>query len=491
MRVASPNEAPWPLKKGVSMTFYQPTIKCVLCGVAAAMVACSMMAGPASAAEDASPPNVVVIVADDLGYADVGYHGSDIRTPNIDRLADDGVKLERFYVTPICSPTRAGLMTGRWPIRFGMMGGVITPFREMGIADAETTLAEMFAQAGYKHRAAIGKWHLGHNKVKWLPRDQGFTHFYGHYNGNIDYFTRHRNGALDWHRNGQLVHEQGYSTTLFGDEAVDFINQVPKEEPYFLYLPFNAPHRPLQAPETTLEQYVQLTGERKKYAAMVSEMDRAIGRVLNTIEQRGQRDNTLVWFISDNGGVTPYASNAPYRGRKGQVYEGGIRAAAAVRWPNGGLVGGRVCNQKMGYIDVLPTLRAIVSLKDEPALPLDGLDVRNALRGDATLGDRPWFSFLEARGGREKIAIDYKGWKLRALGPPVTDPAFAKKAHVQLFHIAQDPREQHDLADKRPAKVEAMLKRLRAFRKLRPAKHVPYHSVGRSGYTPPDTWQIR
>jgi arylsulfatase A-like enzyme len=436
-------------------------------------------------------PNVVIIVADDLGYADVGFHGSDIRTPHIDRIADEGVKLERFYVEPVCSPTRAGLMTGRWPIRFGMMGGVVTPYRDMGMPEAETTLAEMLARAGYKHRGAIGKWHLGHNKVKWLPTKQGFTHFYGHYNGHINYFTRHRDGALDWHRNGELVHEDGYSTTLFGEEAVRFINRVPKDEPYLLYLPFNAPHRPLQAPESFLKQYPKLKGGRQRYAAMVTAMDRAIGRVLEAIDQRGQTDNTLVWFFSDDGGVPGVASNAPYRGHKGQTYEGGIRGVAAVRWPNGGLVGGRVCEQKMGYIDVLPTLRAIVGLDGAPDRPLDGRDVRAAMRGEAKLPARPWFTFLEAPGGREKIAIDYKGWKLRAIGPPVIDPAFREKATLELFHIEQDPREQHNLADDRPGKVKSLLERLRAFRKLQPDRHVPYHSVGRSAYEPPETWQIR
>jgi len=439
----------------------------------------------------AAKPNIVLIVADDLGYNDVGYHNDNIHTPNIDRIAKEGVKLERFYVQPVCTPTRAGLMTGRWPIRSGLMGAVIPPWRDAGLPVDEPTLPAILAEAGYDHRAAIGKWHLGHKRAKWLPRNRGFTHFYGHYNGAINYFTHERNGALDWHRNGELVREDGYSTTLLGKGAQRFIKGVPEDEPYLLYLSFNAVHRPLQVPEAAMERYPELEGRRKRYAAMTTVMDQAIGRVLETIDKRGQKDNTLVLFFSDNGGLAAFASNEPFRGEKSQVFEGGIRAAAAVRWPNGGLTGSRVVRQKMGYIDVLPTLRHIVGGTGEPAKPLDGINVLGAMRGEERLPARPWFAFMnQSEETRERIAVLYKGWKLRAVGPAATDPGFQDKAKFSLFNLNDDPRERNNLASERPGKVEALRKRLREFRALRPENHVPPYRDGLDNYDPPDTWQV-
>ena len=172
----------------------------------------------------AAPPNIVLIVSDDQGWNDVGYHGSEVRTPHIDRLAREGVELDRFYACPVCTPTRAGLLTGRYAIRFGMQRAVNRPFLKTGIPASEVTLPETLADAGYVARAAIGKWHIGHYRRSHHPLSQGFTFFYGHYNGNIDYFTHHREGELDWHRDFEPSRDAGYSTDLIADEAAEFIS---------------------------------------------------------------------------------------------------------------------------------------------------------------------------------------------------------------------------------------------------------------------------
>ncbi|MGH9663436.1 MAG: sulfatase-like hydrolase/transferase, partial [Bryobacteraceae bacterium] len=194
-------------------------------------------------------PNVLILLADDLGWHDVGYHGSEIRTPNIDRLASQGARFEHAYAFPICSPTRSGLMTGRSPMRLGFGYTVIRPWSRYGVPVEERFMPQAFRDAGYQ-TAITGKWHLGHAYRKFLPRARGFDHAYGFLNGNIDYFTHEREGGLDWNRDGTSVRESGYSTFLFGDEAIRWIGQRDKTRPFFIYVAFNAPHAPLQAPES-------------------------------------------------------------------------------------------------------------------------------------------------------------------------------------------------------------------------------------------------
>ena len=207
----------------------------------------------------AKKPNIVIIVADDLGWADVGFHSDRIPTPHLDRIAREGVELDHFYVFPMCSPTRAGLMTGRYPIRFGMARAVIPPWRHFGLDPSELMLPEALARAGYQHRGVFGKWHLGHNDTKWHPNSQGFTHFHGHYNGAIDYFDLTREGERDWHVNERASGEQGYSTDLIAGAASRFIAQHAKgAAPYLCYVPFNAPHSPFQAPEKYLKKFAHL-----------------------------------------------------------------------------------------------------------------------------------------------------------------------------------------------------------------------------------------
>jgi arylsulfatase A-like enzyme len=268
----------------------------------------------------AERPNIVILLADDLGWADLGYHGAKIDTPNIDRLAREGVRLENFHTSPLCSPTRAGLMTGRWPIRYGMGESVITPWRRWGLPTTEHTLADLLAKGGYPRRGVFGKWHLGHYEKRFLPLNRGFTRFYGHYNGYVDYFTHEREGELDWHLDFATSRDAGYSTDLTGREAARFIAETPSEEPFFLYVPFNAPHLPLQAKEQDIAKYDRVQDEgRRTYAAMVDSMDQAIGKILAAVDAKGVAENTFVLFFSDNGAVSRYGDNGPWRSGKGTV----------------------------------------------------------------------------------------------------------------------------------------------------------------------------
>ncbi len=445
----------------------------------------------ASARGVAAPrPNVVIILADDLGRADLGYAGSDIRTPNLDRLAATGVRLDRFYACPVCSPTRAGLMTGRWPIRYGLMRTVIPPWSAFGLPAEERTLAEWLAPAGYARRGIFGKWHLGHARRAMLPPQRGFTHFYGHYNGAIDYFTHLREGETDWHRNHETVKEEGYATDLLAREAVRFVNESPADAPYLLYLPFNAPHSPYQAKPDDLARYPERQGNRRIYAAMVDAMDQAIGRVLDAIAARPDADNTLVLFLSDNGGNLPVASNRPWRDGKFSVYEGGIRVAALARWPAGGLTGGRVCAEPMGYIDVVPTVLGVAGVKPEAtARPLDGRDVLAAMQGKAPAPRRPWFSYF-APGDTESAAVTLGNWKLVLTGGAVLAATPDAASKIELFDLGADPAEARNLAASEPDRVAELRALLADFGRMQQAGVTAY-AEGRRGFKAPTDWVIR
>jgi len=444
-----------------------------------------------------SRPNIVIIMADDLGWADVGYYGGRISTPHLDRLAQEGVRLENFHVSPLCSPTRAGLMTGRWPIRYGMGESVITPWREYGLPTNERTLGDLVASAGYERRGVIGKWHLGHYKEKYLPLNRGFTHFYGHYNGAFDYFTHVREGELDWHRDFETSWDKGYSTDLIGREAAAFIEQSPNGKPFFLYVPFNAPHLPLQAKEQDIARYSHIQDEKERiYAAMVDSLDQAIGKILGALDKKGIAEDTFVLFFSDNGAIQ-YGDNGLWRSGKGSVYEGGVRVPAVVRWPSG-IKGGRDEDSMMGYIDVYPTIKRIIGLTGPEPNPLDGLDMLDVIRGRAEAPKRDWFSYI-AQGRPDRTAVCEGNWKLVVVGGSVLDvnlksalrPASPEDMpSVELFRLDLDPGEQNNLAVEHPEVVEELLERLKKFRSLK-LKGVPDSQEGRKGFKAPKDWVIK
>lgn len=443
------------------------------------------------ALRSAEPPNVLVVVADDLGWADVGFNGGrDYATPNLDRLATTGVNLTDFRACPMCSPTRAGLLTGRWPLRFGLMRAVVPPWSTHGLPEAERTLAEHLAGAGYERRGLIGKWHLGHARQAHHPLRHGFTHFIGCYNGAVDYFTRERDGETDWHHSAKTVHEPGYTTDLIGEHAERFIAESPADRPWLLYVPFTAPHSPYQAPPEAMQAHARFKRpERQAYAAMIESLDRNVGRLLAAVEARADADNTLILFFSDNGGI-PRAgsSNGPWRGAKLSVHEGGTRVCAAIRWPAGGLTGGRRFEGRIGYIDVLPTVLAAAGVSPAAEAPaLDGLNVLPALRGEAALPGRPWFSYLHQND--EALASVHLGsWKLVARGDgfaatPVTPPV------LELYDLAADPGETRDLAAREPGRVRDLHARLREFGTWQ-QPGVGAYSEGREGFRAPKDWII-
>ena len=217
----------------------------------------------------AQQPNIIYIVADDLGWKDVGYHGSDIRTPTIDELARGGARMNQFYAQPMCTPTRAALMTGRYPFRYGLQTAVILSAHTYGLDTSEWLLPQALGAAGYD-TAIIGKWHLGHADRKYWPRQRGFDYQYGPLIGELDYFTHEQHGVLDWYRNNEPVREPGYTTTLLGDDAVRYIAKHDTSRPFFMYLTFNAPHTPYQAPQEWLDKYANVEDpSRRAYAASI------------------------------------------------------------------------------------------------------------------------------------------------------------------------------------------------------------------------------
>lgn len=440
---------------------------------------------PAGAA--APKPNIVFLLADDLGWSDVSYHGGEIKTPNLDQLAARGAKLEQFYVQPVCSPTRAALLTGRYPMRHGLQVGVVRPWAQYGLPLEEQTLAQGLKQAGY-FTAICGKWHLGHFQKPYLPTERGFDHQYGHYNGALDYFTHERDGGLDWHRNGEACREEGYTTELIGNEAVRLIENHDFKRPLFLYVAFNAPHTPLQARPEDLELYKHIPNRnRRAYAAMVHCEDLQVGRIVNAIEKRGVTPNTLFIFSSDNGGpLGSGATNGRLRAGKGTVYEGGIRVAAFATWP-GHIPAGAVIHEPLHIVDWYPTLLKLAGATVTQQMPLDGKNIWPVLtqgartpHADILLNTTPNHGAI--RSGDWKLVLN--GGRPEAAGETSPEPAApkrkAKRANVggsetvELFNLAEDPFEQRNLATQYPEKVSDLRARLDAYaRQAVPPKAAP------------------
>jgi arylsulfatase A-like enzyme len=426
-------------------------------------------------------PNVLILLADDLGWADVGYHHSEIRTPNIDRLAREGVRLERMHSFPVCSPTRSALMTGRSPMRFGCAYFVIRPWLKYGVPLEEHFMAESFKAAGYQ-TGITGKWHLGHSRVRFMPNSRGFDHAYGHVNGAIDYFTHVRDGGLDWHRNGKSVREEGYSTNLLAREACNFITRRDKTRPFFLYVPFNAPHTPLQAPEEWISRYPEIADKnRRTFAGMVSCMDAGAGRILETLSKEGIADNTIVLFFSDNGGpVAQSARNTPLRGVKGTTYEGGLRVPAIVRWP-GRLKAGSSSEQVMACLDVFPTLAAAAGVKPLNKLPFDGEDLWPSIQGGTVRRRNDLMFCIRGQENRTMLAIRHGDWKLVRT---ITKDSVT----TELFRPGEDPEEKVDLAAKNSPLVKELVGQLDAWQALHPKEGTGPSDAAPAGWKAPPQW---
>jgi arylsulfatase A-like enzyme len=436
---------------------------------------CALVRGERMAAPQ--HPNVLIFLADDLGWNDVGYHGSEIQTPNIDRLASEGVRFERAYSFPLCSPTRSGLMTGRSPMRLGMAYATVRPWSSYGVPVQERFMSQAFQTAGYQ-TAITGKWHLGHAYKKFLPRSRGFDHAYGHMNGAIDYYTHERDGGLDWNRNGASVREEGYSTSLLGNEAIRFIKQRDRSRPFFLYVPFNSPHAPLQAPPEYVNKYARIGDpQRRTFAGMVDAMDATIGRVLAALSEEGAAGNTLVLFFSDNGGpVQLGARNTPLRAGKATTFEGGTRVPTIMRWP-GRLKAGAVSQQVLSMIDYFPTLAAAAGVAPGNTLPFDGKNLWPLITS-GKVEPREDLFFAQSSAGRVRLAVRRREWKLVREAP-----LLGGGGNTYLFNIEEDPTESNDLSAKNPKLVADLLVRVEDWRKLHPPEGTLDQPV------PPD-WQV-
>lgn len=422
--------------------------------------------GTAAVAQQPLRPNIVYIMADDLGWKDVGFHGSDIQTPNLDRLAQTGVSLEHYHAHPWCTPSRAALLTGRYPFRYGLQTIAIPSAATYGLATDEWLLPQALKDVGYE-TAIVGKWHLGHADRQYWPLQRGFDYQYGPILGEIDYFTHSAHDTVDWYRNHELVNEEGYVTTLLGQDAVKLIDAHDPDTPLFLYLAFTAPHAPYQAPEEALEQYSSITDpNRRAYAAMITVMDEQIGQVVAALERRGMRDNTLIVFQSDNGGPRSAAvtgevdtsggmipaDNGIYRGGKGSLYEGGTRVVALANWP-GHIEPGSVANQPMHIIDWYPTLASLAGASPDPTKPLDGLNIWPALTdGQPIQRDALGYDVEPFRA-----AVHQGDWKLVW---QVSLPS-----QVELFNLAQDPSEETNLASRNRRIVASLKQRVEAMSK--------------------------
>ena len=342
---------------------------------ATALVACALSLWPqACRAAEALRPNILLILADDLGYADVGFHGSaDIKTPHLNRLAAGGTTLSSAYVVhPFCGPSRMGLLTGRYPYEFGapfnLPDDSTRQFRDRGIVPDETLLSTVLQEAGYR-TGIMGKWHLG-QRPKFHPNHRGFDDFFGFLGGGILYFGPYKannkaGNVWDYKRfpehNGVDVTdltEHDYMTDVLSREGVRFIKESAEtDEPFFLFMSYNAPHTVLAAKEEDLALFPNLSGKRQTYAAMVYAMDRGIGKLVDTLQETGQADSTLIVFLSDNGGRSDQgASNFPLRGVKGDTYEGGFRTPMFFHWPQV-VKAGEQYSHPVTALDFLPDLR--------------------------------------------------------------------------------------------------------------------------------------
>ena len=441
-----------------------PTLKTIvvtthwlICMVGALALQCFL--GSTSAdASDPAKPNFVVITADNLGYGDVGCYGNDlIKTPNIDRLAEQGVHLTDFYTaSPTCTVSRACLLTGRYPQRHGLtyqLPGIEGNYGE-GLSQSETLIPRLLAPLGYR-TGCFGKWNIGFAPGS-RPTERGFDEFFGHASGNIDYYTHVYNLKPDMHRGIEPVEVEGYSTDLFADAAIDFITRN-KDHPFFVYLPFNAPHFPnpknkqpgepciWQAPDSAFQLYGWTPDEpdpKRRYFAVVSALDTALGRVMNALDDLALSERTLVIFFSDNGAFMlknrglEVASNKPFREGGVTLYEGGIRVPCIVRWP-GRIAEGSVCSEPLISLDWFPLLVHQGGGTLLENLTIDGRDPTGTLlHGDPSPHENLFFAYRKYRAVRQGF------FKILSTKP---DEPF------RLYDLKSDPGESKDLAESGPS----------------------------------------
>ncbi len=441
-------------------------ITCCAKRLLAAWCLAGVLGVPAVAADGGSvdQPNIVLILADDMGWNDVGYHGSAIRTPHIDALAEGGIRLDQHYVAPTCSPTRVGLLTGRNPAHWRVYGPLAA---RTEVEPGDMRLPFALQALGYTTHIS-GKWHIGETPEH-RPLRYGFTTSYGYLRGQIDPYThRYKFGDhVTWHRNDAFVEERGHVTDLITEEAVRIIEEAQK--PFFLYVCHHSPHYPLNEPPRWIEPYEEVFDDvwRQHFAGAVSHLDDGVGEIVAALERTGKRENTLIVFLSDNGGQRSWSSpqteyhgryaphttlgdNSPLRGWKAELYEGGIRVPALVHWP-GVLEAGGVVETPTHMVDLAPTLIRLAGGSIDPQWQLEGEDLWPLLTGErADLGARQFYW----NHANRLWAVRDGDWKLilRANG------------RAELFHLGNDPYEEHDLAEEEPERVEQLRRRIEQLR---------------------------
>ena len=416
-----------------------------------------------SRATDSKRPNVLVILADDLGYGDVGFHGCrDIPTPNLDRLAGEGVRFTSGYVSgPYCSPTRAGLLTGRYQQRFGHefnSGRPPNVPEDFGLPVEEKTIADRLREIGYT-TALVGKWHLG-GAARFQPQQRGFDEFFGFLDGQHPYFPGAKGETLIY-RGTTMVQEKEYLTDAFTREAIAFLDRQ-QDKPFFLYLAYNAVHTPQDAKPEHLERFAAIQDERRRnYTARLTAMDEGVAQVLKKLNQKKFDENTIVIFLSDNGGPPANGStNTPLKGRKSTTWEGGIRVPFVIRWP-GHVTAGSVYHEPIIQLDLLPTILAAAGQTVSSEDRLDGVDLLPFLTGKKSGAPH---EYLYWRFGKQ-LALRHGDWKL-VRGRDETE--------LRLYHLKDDIGEENDLMSSQPHRARELLAIYEAWNKtLQPPRWIP------------------
>jgi arylsulfatase A-like enzyme len=407
-------------------------------------------------------PHILYVTADDLGWKDVGFHGSSIRTPNLDRLAKDGARLEHFYVQPYSSQTRAAALTGRYPMRYGLQTMQVQWFSQFGLPADERTLAQALKEAGYR-TALLGKWHLGHADRKYWPSERGYDHFFGHLTGEVDYLKKTDHGGRpDWWRNERRIKQDGHVTALLGREAAGLIASHDPSVPLYLHLSFAAPQAPHQADKPFIDYYQSDNQHLRLYRGMVTAVDAALGETMRALEKRGMLANTLILFHAGTGGAvnTKYAigdgdttsavsNNGPYRGGRGGLHEGALRAAALAWWP--GRVQPGIVTELVHVVDLYPTLMKLAGARLEQTKPVDGVDAWATIaQGKPSIRQEALLNVEEFRG-----ALRVGDWKLIA---HATLPS-----RIELYNLRADPSEEDNQAEREAERARTMLKRLNDY----------------------------
>lgn len=382
-----------------------------------------------------------------------GFNGGTVSTPNLDRLAEQGTSLSQFYVHSVCSPTRAAFLTGRYPFRNGMEershGNDVA-----GMLTDERTMADALKEAGY-YTGIIGKWHLGNWYKQHLPLQRGFDYQYGLYGALISYYGKTRARFYDWHRNEQTLQQDGYSTDLIADEFVKVMESYEKEKPFFMYVPFNAVHSPLEAPEGIVQKYKELiqgssgnvttyefkNGDALRFA-MLESMDTAKGRMIDALEKKGVLENTLVLYFNDNGGPR---YNPPYRGGKKENYEGGVRVPCIFSWP-GHIPEGKTVDAMIHVTDLYPTLINVSGGSLKQDLPLDGMDM--------------WETLVKGKKSPRKEIVHSLPADFSDTGTKSIRQGPYKLVGDELYNIDKDPYETVDIANEKQEVMEALRRRI-------------------------------